>query len=564
MAPDQRPQPQPLRQALTQWARPNVSVLGYALYLAINATSLWGGVFPFFPDEFRTSQVTFSFVISQALAFLFMFLSSMASSYRGHRLFARSLPMGSTITSFFGSALLIAALYLSDLQIALVVLAGVCLGVGAAGFALAWQRYFSSLSATYGNYFLLLGTACGSIAFFVLYLVPIAVTVYLVPLVLVPLCGLSCVLADRAIDLGQPLFEDVPSEHPRVYLHVIRDYWRGAVAIGSLGFISGLIRAVLLSNAALGNLIIVFSMVGALLVSVVLLWIWRRGAFALDMRTVFLVLFPLTALGLLAFPFLGSDLSPVLAGALYAVFTLASLVMLLQCMQISRDRGINPLFVFGFFGSIIYLMQDVGLTLGYATNITVVFGPEAFLVVALAGMFVLGMALYLMRGDARPRPTVHAVEKVEFIGTPVRVTSRGDEDASEGAADAPEDAARRDDEGMAREDSAEVEGRATEADAVPEAGYFFGESATFPSAGGDQGSGESLEDDLAARCHQLQRQYLLTNRETEIMELFAHGYSMPHIAELLVVSENTVRTHSKHLYAKLGIHKRQELIELLQ
>lgn len=498
----------------TRWIQPNVSVLGYALYLAINATSLWGGVFPFFPDEFRTSQVTFSFMISQSLSFLFMFLSSMASSYWGHGTFARVLPLGSTAASFVGSALLIAALYLSDVQIGLVVLAGIFLGVGAAGFALTWQRYFSSLSASFGNYFLLLATACGPIVFFVVYLVPIAVTVYLVPLVLVPLCGLCAVLSDRAVDLGQPLFEDVPAENHRTYIQVIRDYWRGAVAIGSLGFISGLIRAILLSNAALGNLIIVISMLGALLASGVLLWIWGRGTFVLDMRTVFLVLFPLTAAGLLAFPFLAGSLSPVLAGALYAVFTFASLVMLLQCMQVSRDRGINPLFVYGFFGSIIYLMQDVGLTLGYATNITLMLGTQAFLVVALAGMFVLAMALYLMRGDARLRPTAHTVEKVEFIGTPVRARDDAGEGAKEGAGAAAE--------------------------------------------------GAGTEDDDAERCRRIQKRYLLTNRETEIMELFAHGYSMPHIAELLVVSENTVRTHSKHLYAKLGIHKRQELIELLE
>ena len=81
---------------------------------------------------------------------------------------------------------------------------------------------------------------------------------------------------------------------------------------------------------------------------------------------------------------------------------------------------------------------------------------------------------------------------------------------------------------------------------------------------GAAAEGAGTEDDDAERCRRIQKRYLLTNRETEIMELFAHGYSMPHIAELLVVSENTARTHSKHLYAKLGIHKRQELIELLE
>ena len=32
----------------------------------------------------------------------------------------------------------------------------------------------------------------------------------------------------------------------------------------------------------------------------------------------------------------------------------------------------------------------------------------------------------------------------------------------------------------------------------------------------------------------------------------------------LVVSENTIRTHSKRIYAKLDIHKKQELVDLLE
>ncbi len=36
------------------------------------------------------------------------------------------------------------------------------------------------------------------------------------------------------------------------------------------------------------------------------------------------------------------------------------------------------------------------------------------------------------------------------------------------------------------------------------------------------------------------------------------------IAERLFISENTVRTHSRHIYAKLDIHSRQELGAMLQ
>ena len=47
------------------------------------------------------------------------------------------------------------------------------------------------------------------------------------------------------------------------------------------------------------------------------------------------------------------------------------------------------------------------------------------------------------------------------------------------------------------------------------------------------------------------------------MELIARGNTVARIAEDLVVSENTIRTHSKRIYAKLAIHKKQELLDLV-
>ena len=57
--------------------KPNIAVLGYALFVTINATSLWGGVFPFFPMEFHTPEVTILFFLSQALAYCATFFLTM-------------------------------------------------------------------------------------------------------------------------------------------------------------------------------------------------------------------------------------------------------------------------------------------------------------------------------------------------------------------------------------------------------------------------------------------------------------------------------------------------------
>jgi two-component system nitrate/nitrite response regulator NarL len=49
---------------------------------------------------------------------------------------------------------------------------------------------------------------------------------------------------------------------------------------------------------------------------------------------------------------------------------------------------------------------------------------------------------------------------------------------------------------------------------------------------------------------------LLTKRELEILRLAAEGLSAPEIAERLVVSVTTVKTHLQHVYAKLEVSDR--------
>ena len=56
----------------------------------------------------------------------------------------------------------------------------------------------------------------------------------------------------------------------------------------------------------------------------------------------------------------------------------------------------------------------------------------------------------------------------------------------------------------------------------------------------------------------------LTPRETEVLALLAQGRSIPYIRDELIISRETAATHAKHIYAKLGVHSRQELIDLVR
>lgn len=64
-------------------------------------------------------------------------------------------------------------------------------------------------------------------------------------------------------------------------------------------------------------------------------------------------------------------------------------------------------------------------------------------------------------------------------------------------------------------------------------------------------------------CEELARAQGLSSRELDVMRLLAQGKSGPEIQEALVVSRNTVKTHVRHIYRKLGVHSQQELVDLV-
>lgn len=69
--------------------------------------------------------------------------------------------------------------------------------------------------------------------------------------------------------------------------------------------------------------------------------------------------------------------------------------------------------------------------------------------------------------------------------------------------------------------------------------------------------------DIVAACSTLSDRFELTPREREIFLLLAQNYRAPYIAEKLVVSQSTVKTHMRNLYAKLGVHSQAELLLLV-
>lgn len=71
-------------------------------------------------------------------------------------------------------------------------------------------------------------------------------------------------------------------------------------------------------------------------------------------------------------------------------------------------------------------------------------------------------------------------------------------------------------------------------------------------------------EQLIMRCEALATSYGLTARETEILGLIAQRKSRIEIEQKLFLSQNTVKTHVRHIYAKLKIHSKSDVYQLFE
>ncbi|MEE0705529.1 MAG: helix-turn-helix transcriptional regulator [Adlercreutzia sp.] len=62
----------------------------------------------------------------------------------------------------------------------------------------------------------------------------------------------------------------------------------------------------------------------------------------------------------------------------------------------------------------------------------------------------------------------------------------------------------------------------------------------------------------------LSETYMLSDRERQVLELYAGGYTQKRVAQELGTSLDTAHTHIMHIYAKTGLHSRQDIIDYLR
>ena len=548
-------------QHIAQTVKPNVVSLGYALFLAINAAGVWGGVFPFLPMDFQTPSIIVVFFVTQSLTFFAAYVASVIGAYRFPQLTHVFIVRLAVAPYLLGWVCLIGAMYLETMRPEpLVAIGGALLGLGSAGFYMMWQRLFASQEASIGNFNLMQGTAWGAVLYFGLHMIPGAVTAFLIPVLFLPLFGLCIWVQSRSIDAAQPMFEDKPYEHPAIYCNAVRAYWRSAVSVAGLGLCTGVLRALAIGAPQVGSLVNIMSMAGALAGASVLLYLWKRTNLRMNIPALYRIAFPFLLTSLLVMPFAPEEYLKWLAAITYAVYSVALMLSMMQSAQASRDQGLNPVFIYGLFGSVIYGFHDLGfISVTMLGNVDVL-GIPRLAVVALAAGYVLGIMFFLGTGGFKlDRLSTTSADSIELVAPREDVTANH--------------SLRESGECPGERAAGDVQPAATATDDATAcaAGKADQPTASAPPAAPQQQERRNRIDDdrafkdaISKKVALLQQRYGLSSREAEVAEYVAHGYTAVRIAEMLFVSDNTVRTHVKRIYAKLDIHRKGELLDMIE
>lgn len=222
-------------------------------------------------------------------------------------------------------------------------------------------------------------------------------------------------------------------------------------------------------------------------------------------------MFPFLVVVLCALPFIGMDSLVVTAAAIYITYSFMGLSLQVLCLQTAHDYGVNPVFCISFQIGVSLCTQGLGYLLGNAVNIAVLSSIPPLASIALISVAMLALVMYLTRGLSISQE--EEGRDIEFLSLSRKAHRTGEGDDGETAVPWDDDV--------------------------------------------------KYADRLSIRCDLIGKKYYLSQREIEVMHLFARGYTMAAIAQELFISENTVKTHMRRLYAKVGVHKKQQLLSML-
>lgn len=479
--------------------------------LALNAFTLWG------VSDLLSEQSAWPWGAADMRLFclpanVLTFLAYGLLSLRLPRL-SQAKPTGLAcgLLATGGVALLVACL-LDAPGLPLFQLAGTLLGSGGALAFVCWEFSFAALGIREARIAILSASTLAVVPYLLLALAPSDLIVYPLALVLIPSCialllvGRSCARTGTPATTGTGECDDpgggeLSSDDalpPTRWKAVWQSSWMHLVCVMMIGVIGPAMGGFASLGSTSDAVRMLMYQVAGVASAGILALLWFKFKVYPSITAVFLALTPIIVLALFLFPFWTSAYQGFFLAFGCLIFSLASVLMMMACIEISHEHKAPLGVIYGLFAAGTYLAQVLGGSLAGIVSSSEF--PQQFQVIAIVALLLWGISAIAFI----------AMRKRGALGQASGGTSDGE-----------------------------------------------GED-------GNMGDAGPRPDPISLRCACLSEAHALTPREAQILDLIGHGRDVAAIAAILQLSRNTIRSHIQRLYADLGVHSRQELIDLIQ
>lgn len=483
-----------------------LSSVGFACFLALNSFSLWG--FTLLPQTAlgENAQQLWSTPLSVANAL--SFVAFLVGAYGAPRLFNRNpLPAGAALIAV---AVALVACYTVGRAAALLIVAGTCMGIGTTCCFFCWARTFFIDGVEAAKAEIVLGSILSAVPY--LAFMTLEASAITVTLGMLALLNFAALLAHGRLSRNDDDRTPTISTAAIPFRKLVAQFWKPLLCVAMIGFAAPIIAT--LSQASTSGLsfaqqsLMVHS--ENLIAAVVLGVCWLGLRRDIDLIKAFTVLFPIITTAMLLYFVLDPSLrivAPYVSGIAFVVF---SMVVMIESVHVSESRGLGLTPVYALFAGLLYCMNLLGNLAVGGIDQEMLMHETSIMIAMFALLYGCSIVMYFITRQGRGNAG-------RSIAGSAGAGGRADES-----------------------------GHATASDAVAPAEV-----------------GSVLTIDLIdENCRRLAEERQLSERQAEVLALLAHGYDIPTIAKKLFVSENTVRTHTKKIYAALDVHSKQEIIEL--
>ena len=288
---------------------------------------------------------------------------------------------------------------------------------------------------------------------------------------------------------------------------------RPIIFISITGFVSGALRVLIEGNYSFNFRVLIFFVTAALGMGIFLVALYNNNRF--NYHTNYLKVSIVVACSMFVLPFLHHSLLPILLGIVDTLYFLSLILMWAMSIEVAKSNQWDLKFVAGIFIGLVHVIVTAGFIVSSTLVVYELDQQEVYFIVSLVSVFfILLVIVYLMLNSQDSQAVLYefAIEEVE------------QEQAISPAQ-------------LNNELKPEVDRQVL--------------ISTY--------SEKSLRENK-----KLTEVYGLTEREMDILILALTGRNAQGIADILYISQNTVKTHLKNIYKKFDVHSHKELLEFIE